>query len=73
MNRSFGGTVQRVEDREDGQFDIELDSNSDLFKGLSEKEEVLLTHGDSVTRVAEGFKATAHSGSIIAGRYNYSR
>ena len=68
MNTRFGGTVEAgIKEREDGQFNVELDCDSELFKGLSDKEEVLLTHGDSVINVAEGFKATAHSGSIIAG------
>ncbi|XP_067946997.1 GMP synthase [glutamine-hydrolyzing]-like [Watersipora subatra] len=67
MNVKFGGEVKcGVADREDGQFSIDMDTSSELFKGLSDKEEVLLTHGDSVIRIPEGFKATAHSGSTIA-------
>ena len=37
------------------------------FRGLKKEQEVLLTHGDSLDGVAEGFKAIAHSGSLIAG------
>ena len=34
---------------------------------LTSNQEVLLTHGDSITQVADGFKAVAHSGSCVAG------
>lgn len=67
MNKEFGGSVDRHDMREDGQFDIDVDTDSILFKGLSERESVLLTHGDSVSKVADGFTASAHSGRIISG------
>lgn len=37
------------------------------FRGLQKEELVLLTHGDSVDKVADGFKVVAQSGNIIAG------
>ena len=37
-------------------------------RGLQKEEMVLLTHGDSVDKVAEGFKVVAESGNIIAGK-----
>lgn len=40
-----------------------------LFRGLQKEELVLLTHGDSVDKVADGFKVVAQSGNIIAGIY----
>lgn len=66
MNKEFGGSVETRDHREDGQFDIDVDLSSALFKGLSKQEQVLLTHGDSVYKVADGFKATSHSGKIIS-------
>ena len=69
LNKEFGGSVERHDNREDGQFDIDIDTSSLLFKGLSEREHVLLTHGDSVSKVADGFTASAHSGKVIAGMY----
>lgn len=49
---------------------MRVDKNCQLFDGLAEKEEVLLTHGDSVTEnsVANGFKVIAKSGSFVAGK-----
>lgn len=67
MNKEFNGTVTRNDSREDGQFDIDVDTSSPLFKGLSAKEEVLLTHGDNVNKVADGFKVIAKSNDVIAG------
>ncbi|KAM3875338.1 GMP synthase [glutamine-hydrolyzing] [Diretmus argenteus] len=70
MNKVFGGTVHRKSVREDGVFDIGLDNTCSLFRGLQKEEPVLLTHGDSVDKVADGFKVVAQSGSIIAGIAN---
>lgn len=41
-----------------------------VFRGLEKEEIVLLTHGDSVDKVADGFKVVARSGNIVAGE-NY--
>lgn len=69
INKAFGGTVSKESLREDGQIAISIDNNCCLFNGLSEEEEVLLTHGDSVTEasVADGFKIIARRGSFVAG------
>uniref|UniRef100_A0A674MYU0 GMP synthase (glutamine-hydrolyzing) n=1 Tax=Takifugu rubripes TaxID=31033 RepID=A0A674MYU0_TAKRU len=70
MNKVFGGTVHRKSVREDGVFNIALDNTCSLFRGLQKEELVLLTHGDSVDKVADGFKVVAQSGNIIAGIAN---
>ncbi|VDM66483.1 unnamed protein product, partial [Strongylus vulgaris] len=58
LNKWHGGTVAKEHIREDGQCTVRLDTTCDLFHELSENEQVLLTHGDSVTEatVAPGFK-----------------
>jgi len=70
MNKEFNGKVSTFETREDGQFDISVDTSCLLFKKLEEKQQVLLTHGDSISQLADGFKAVAHSGNIISGIAN---
>ncbi|XP_030758663.1 GMP synthase [glutamine-hydrolyzing] isoform X2 [Sitophilus oryzae] len=70
MNKEFGGTVQRKECREDGQFPIEVNVKCLLFKGLDKTQEVLLTHGDSIDKVADNFKPIAQSQAFIAGISN---
>ncbi|XP_060522607.1 GMP synthase [glutamine-hydrolyzing] [Cylas formicarius] len=70
LNKEFGGTVQRKESREDGQFTIEIDTKCLLFKGLDKKQEVLLTHGDSIEKIADNFRSIAQSQAFCAGIYN---
>ncbi|XP_045161563.1 GMP synthase [glutamine-hydrolyzing]-like [Mercenaria mercenaria] len=70
LNVTFDGTVEKKETREDGQFNIDIDTTSPLFSGLEKTQEVLLTHGDSIEKVAPGFKPIAHSGNLIAGLAN---
>lgn len=40
-----------------------------FFRDLESSQEVLLTHGDSISKVADNFKPTAYSNSIIVGQY----
>ncbi|CAH0564257.1 unnamed protein product [Brassicogethes aeneus] len=67
MNKEFGGTVIRKDTREDGQYTIEVNPKCLLFKGLDKAQQVLLTHGDSIDKVAENFKSIAQSSSFCAG------
>ncbi|XP_060565730.1 GMP synthase [glutamine-hydrolyzing]-like [Ruditapes philippinarum] len=70
LNVTFDGTVEKKDIREDGQFHIDIDTTSPIFSGLEKSQEVLLTHGDSIGKLAPNFKAIAHSGNIIAGISN---
>uniref|UniRef100_A0A8C4NJW8 GMP synthase [glutamine-hydrolyzing] n=3 Tax=Eptatretus burgeri TaxID=7764 RepID=A0A8C4NJW8_EPTBU len=73
MNKVFGGTVQHSEIREDGQFVVGIDNTCSIFRGLQKEEEVLLTHSDSVDKVADGFKVVAQSGNLVAAIANDSK
>lgn len=73
INKEFHGTVQRKDYREDGQFTIRIDPTSALFKGMTEEQQALLTHGDSVQDIAVDFEPIAMSGSIIAAIANEQR
>ncbi|XP_069474530.1 GMP synthase [glutamine-hydrolyzing] [Ambystoma mexicanum] len=73
MNKVFGGSVHKKNVREDGVFSIHIDNTCSLFRGLQKEEVVLLTHGDSVDKVADGFKVVAHSGNIVAGIANEAK
>ncbi|KAB0793294.1 hypothetical protein PPYR_12914 [Photinus pyralis] len=70
LNKEFGGTVLRKDGREDGQFPIEVDPKCLLFKGLDKLQTVLLTHGDSIDKIADSFRSIAQSSSFCAGIYN---
>ncbi|KAF7243786.1 hypothetical protein EG68_10491 [Paragonimus skrjabini miyazakii] len=67
LNKAFGGHVAKGESREDGQFFIDCDTSSPLFKGLSKCEKVLLTHGDQCITSGTGFNVIAKSGSVLSG------
>ncbi|KAK2583306.1 hypothetical protein KPH14_009308 [Odynerus spinipes] len=67
MNKEFGGTIIRKAGREDGQYPIEIDTKCLLFKGLEKEQMVLLTHGDSIDRIADCFRITAKSSNFIVG------
>ena len=65
MNKEFGGTVIAKDVREDGVEVIEIDEKSNIFKGLDKRQDVLLTHGDSVEKVGENFKVIGRTTSNI--------
>lgn len=73
LNHHFGGTVIRKSQREDGQDTITVETDSLLFKGLEREQQVLLTHGDSIDKVADGFRVIAKSGQIVSGIENAER
>ncbi|KAK4012656.1 hypothetical protein OUZ56_024893 [Daphnia magna] len=60
LNKELGGTVERKDVR-DGQFEIQVETECPLLKGLETRQMVLLTHGDSVDKVAEGLRCIAKS------------
>ncbi|XP_068234792.1 GMP synthase [glutamine-hydrolyzing] isoform X2 [Palaemon carinicauda] len=70
LNKEFGGTVLRKAAREDGQYTIEVDKFCHIFKYMGVKQDVLLTHGDSIDKVADGFKVVGTSGNIVAAIAN---
>ncbi|VDN07613.1 unnamed protein product [Thelazia callipaeda] len=75
INKEFGGNVSKECVREDGQIEIDIDSTCPLFKGLTTKQKVLLTHGDSVTTrtVADDFKVVGRSQLFVAAIANEKR
>lgn len=66
INHISGGEVQTLEKREDGVFDIDIISETSIFKGLAAQQTVLLTHGDSITKIAPEYKIVATSSGIPA-------
>lgn len=87
MNHACGGSIQKQGVREDGQFLIDIQKfapsneltaapkRSILYDSLPDSIEVLLTHGDSLTKLAPGFHTTAisHSSGICASIEHESR
>lgn len=57
----FGGKIEGSSKREYGGAIIDTDNKSLLFDGLSNKEDVWMSHGDKVIAIPEGFSAVAHT------------
>ena len=56
---TLGGTVSRGQAREYGKAEIEITQESPLLDGLPSPLQVWMSHGDKVTKLPEGFVATA--------------
>ena len=66
MSDHFGGVVASDLKKEYGQCEVTIDLAAPIFDGLSEKEQVLMSHGDTVKVKPEGFEVIAKSGDAIA-------
>ncbi|MDX2086166.1 MAG: glutamine-hydrolyzing GMP synthase [Candidatus Melainabacteria bacterium] len=65
ITQHFGGSVAGHQRREYGETTIQVDSQCPLFAGMDTDQQVLMSHGDSVTRLAEGFTRVAHSTATL--------
>ncbi len=62
-----GGTVETAPVSEYGHTEVIVDEPSDLlFKGVSPKTVVWMSHTDYISKVPDGFRVTAHTGSCPA-------
>lgn len=55
----LGGEVSRGKTKEYGKATLEIRNNTELFEGLKAKETVWMSHGDYVSKLANGFSITA--------------
>lgn len=62
----FGGVVKPSFRTEYGQTEITVDTSCPLFDGLEEKQLVLMSHGDAVAKLPDGFKLCAKTGEAAA-------
>jgi len=61
----FGGEVVQSEKREYGKAFIEQNATDDpFFKGISQKSQVWMSHGDTILHLPEQFEILAHTESI---------
>jgi len=59
MVAAMGGSVQRAGKREYGFAELEISRAQGFFEGVKKKSICWMSHGDSITRLPAGFKATA--------------
>ncbi len=63
MASELGGDVLPATRREYGPATISITSEDGIFAGLDREQPVWMSHGDSITRLPEGFHATARTDS----------
>ena len=74
MASELGGQVQPTAKREYGPATVTIGSEDGLFVGLDRTQPVWMSHGDSITALPEGFRATAQTDSTaFAGLADPSR
>ncbi len=74
MANELGGHVQPTPKREYGPATVTIGTEDGLFVGLDRTQPVWMSHGDSITALPEGFKATAQTDSTpFAGLVDHDR
>ncbi|MFL5777421.1 MAG: glutamine-hydrolyzing GMP synthase [Chloroflexota bacterium] len=63
MAHELGGDVLPTAKREYGPASVTITDGDGLFDGLDRNQPVWMSHGDSITRLPEGFQATAQTDS----------
>ncbi len=63
MAHELGGDVLPATRREYGPASVTVTEDDGLFAGLDREQPVWMSHGDSITRLPEGFRATAQTDS----------
>ena len=63
MALELGGDVMPASRREYGPASVQITSDDALFDGLDREQPVWMSHGDSITRLPEGFVSTAQTDS----------
>jgi GMP synthase (glutamine-hydrolysing) len=63
MARELGGDVLPAGKREYGPANVQLTTDDGLFHGIGRDQPVWMSHGDSITRLPEGFVSTAQTES----------
>ncbi len=63
MARELGGDVLPAARRKYGPANVRITADDGLFEGIEREQPVWMSHGDSITRLPEGFHATAQTDS----------
>lgn len=73
MSDYYKGVIDNNVVKEYGQNEIWIDNTVPIFKDMSEKQKVLMSHGDTVKIAPEGFKIIGRSGEAIAAIGNVDK
>jgi GMP synthase (glutamine-hydrolysing) len=70
INQHFGGVVSSGGKQEYGETKIEIDPSCPLFSGLLKDQTVLMSHGDSVQKLADSLLISANSDRTVAALFD---
>ena len=70
MSYTLGGNVEPAGTREYGRANLaSFDKETPLFKGFEEHSQVWMSHGDTITKLPEGFKVIASTDKVVNAAY----
>ena len=70
MSYTLGGNVEPAGTREYGRANLaSFDKENPLFKGFEEQSQVWMSHGDTITKLPEGFKVIASTDKVVNAAY----
>ena len=70
MSYTLGGNVEPAGTREYGRANLaSFDKENPLFKGFEEHYQVWMSHGDTITKLPEGFKVIASTDKVVNAAY----
>ena len=70
MSYTLGGNVEPAGTREYGRANLaSFDKENPLFKGFEEHSQVWMSHGDTITKLHEGFKVIASTDKVVNAAY----
>lgn len=73
LAQMVGGEVKRTKQKEYGIAYVKIDNSTKLFKGLSETEQVWMSHGDMVFSVPTEFIVLAHTDSCPVAAFKHKK
>ena len=70
MSYTLGGNVEPAGTREYGRANLaSFDKENPLFKGFEEHSQVWMSHGETITKLPEGFKVIASTDKVVNAAY----
>ena len=70
MSYTLGGNMEPAGTREYGRANLaSFDKENPLFKGFEENSQVWMSHGDTITKLPEGFKVIASTDKVVNAAY----
>ena len=70
MSYTLGGNVEPAGTREYGRANLaSFDKENPLFKGFEEHSQAWMSHGDTITKLPEGFKVIASTDKVVNAAY----